>query len=619
MAFGQKLRLDYALVPDSLRKNADAIIRNHTNEIERLSLTKMTHKVFKSITVLNEKGDYDARIFLPYDKQSKVVSLSGRIYNSSGILVKTLKMNDFYDSSTYADLELFSDNRAKMFAPNMKEYPYTVEYEYLMSFAGHLHIGSGLPVTGVGVAVQEATYRLITPSNLEFKIKTGNYQFEYSKELNQKNLDVHQWKLKNFKALKFERYMPGFHSLYPYVLIVPVKFEYDGSKGDLSTWNTLGLWNIELLKNRMVLSEPTVLKIRELTADLPTDREKVKAIYQYVQQKTRYINISLGIGGFQPMLASDVDKYGYGDCKALSNYTRTLLAAVGIPSNYTVIGAGSSKIRFFDMATFTQANHVILSVPLGNDTIWLECTNPHAPFGYVGAGNSNRKALIIKDDGGELVNMPHYTAADNLITSTLKMDIKPDGNAIGTLNVKTEGLWFDEIGYLVVGTEKNQKDYLLKNLPINNLVIDKFEILTNGDEKPEAILNIQFKAGKYGDISGNRMFIPVNNIDKSDVSFSSKKERNFDVVLPMFTTNDVQAEFLIPEGYQIDFLPKSESLESPYGAYSYTCELVDGKVMYNRRLVINGGTVKKENYPDLYDFFDKVGKFDNAKIVLIKI
>jgi hypothetical protein len=295
------------------------------------------------------------------------------------------------------------------------------------------------------------------------------------------------------------------------------------------------------------------------------------------------------------------------------------LAAIGIPSDYTVIGNGSTKIRFYDMATFTQANHVILSVPLGNDTIWLECTNPYAPFGYIGAGNSNRKALLIKDTGGELVNMPHFSAADNISTSTIKIDVKPDGNAIGTLNVKAEGLRFGDLGYLKVASEKDQKDYLLKNLPINNLVIDKFEVRTIGDVKPMAILDVQFKAAKYCDLSGNRMFVPVNNIDKSDVSFSSKKERVFDVVLPMAGSNSVQSEFLIPEGYQIDFLPKSESLESPYGSYSYTCELVEGKVLYNRRLVINGGTIEKEHYQELYDFFDKVGKFDNAKIVLKKI
>ena len=52
--------------------------------------------------------------------------------------------------------------------------------------------------------------------------------------------------------------------------------------------------------------------------------EKAKIVYKYMQEKTRYISVQVGIGGFKPMLAKDVDRLGYGDCKALSNYTKAL-------------------------------------------------------------------------------------------------------------------------------------------------------------------------------------------------------------------------------------------------------------------------------------------------------
>ncbi len=615
----QKLKPEYAIIPDSLKKNADVIIRVYNTEIERSSLSKMTHKIFIAITVINKKGDYDARIFIPYDKQSKVISVGGRIYNSAGALTRTIKPSDFYDTSNYSDVELFSDNRIKVYSPNVKDYPYTVEYDYEISYSGHLHIESWYPADGIGVAVQKASLKFITPPNLDFKVRSFNYSFGYKKESNSRNLDVHHWTIKNLQAFKSESYMPDSRSWLPHILLVPGKFEFDGSTGELSSWNSLGLWSSNLLKGRMILPESTVLKIKEITNNLQTDRDKVKAVYEYMQNKTRYINISYGIGGFQPLMASDVDKYGYGDCKALSNYTAALLKSIGIPSNYTVIGAGSSKIKLLDLPSFTEANHVILTVPLANDTIWLECTNPHSPFGYVGSGNANRKALLISDDGGHLINMPNYSAADNTFQKKFVVEIASDGNALGNLHIKSNGLFFGEIGYLKLAPESDQKDYLLKNLPINNLSIEKFEIFTNGDVKPEATLNVKFKAAKYGDISGNRMFVPLNNIDKSNISFQSKKDRFFDVVIPYNRTNFAQSEFIIPPGFEIEFIPKSETVDSPFGNYSFTCEKMDGKVIYSRKFIINGGTVKKENYPELYDFFHKIGTLDNAKIVLKKL
>ena len=618
---GQKLKVDYALVSDSLTKNADAVIRKFVTEVERQDVDKMTHRVFKAITVLNEKGNYDARLYIPYDNFSKVVSLTGRVYNSIGALVRTLKMKDFYDSSAYADFILFSENRIKMYAPNVKEFPYTIEYEYEMSYDGFPHLETWMPVHGEGLAVEEAVLRFTTDPAQEYNAKSGDYPLDYKKEIDfENNTEVHEWKLVGFKAIKPEPFMPDTYSVYPYLMLVPVHFKYDSFSGSLASWKSLGAWSGALLKNRMDLDEPAVLKIKALTSGLTSDREKVKAVYQYMQNKTRYVAVFLGIGGYQPMLASDVDKYGYGDCKALSNYTMALLAAIGIPSYYTIIGAGDAKIRFPDFASLTQANHVILTVPLENDTVWLECTNPLFPFGYVGDGIANRKALLVNDEGGKLINMPRFTSEDNVVTKKAEFVLQPDGNATGVVEYQVEGLMFGSLAGLKVASEKDQKDYLLRTFPINNLQIESFNVSTEGEERAAtARLDMKFNAGKYGDISGNRLFIPLNKVDRAGISFKSKKERAFDIRLPSDATREVNSLFTIPEGYEVDYLPKAETVDSPYGNYSSSCEFQDGKIVYSRKLILKSGNFKKENYSEIYDFFDKINSLDNSKVVLKKI
>ncbi len=618
-AHGQKFKPEYASVPDSLRKDANVIVRKFFTEIERTSLGRLTQKEFIAITVLNEKGNRDASMYLSYDKYIKVLNLRGRVYNNLGMLVKDVKMKDFYDSSSYQDFIFFSDDRAKMFSPNMREYPYTVEYEYEIQVNGFVHIETWFPIPGFHVAVESATLVFKTPESISFKFKSDNYPFNYAESRGDKGFVTHKWSMEGHKAIKRESLMPAVHSFLPYVLLSPVEFEYQGYRGDFTNWGTYGKWVNSLLAQRTELTEPTKTRIRELTADLSCEREKVKAVYQYVQGRTRYVAVMEGIGGLQPMLATDVDKFAYGDCKALSNYTRSLLEAIGIQSYYTTIGADNVSIRDADFASKDQTNHVILTVPLQNDTVLLECTNPYAPFGYLGVANSNRKAVMITQEGGRLIDMPYFSEADNLFSQVMKMDINSRGDAVGALQVSASGLRFDGLGYKRVSPEREQRDFLLKSLPINNLEISSFNFRNEGETSPVAFLNVDFKAGRYANISGNMMFIPLNKLDKSHVLFQSRSDRGTDVYFPYGVTNEANVEYLLPSDYEVSFIPQGEVLESPYGYYSFTCEVIESRVIYHRKLIVYGGTIKKEEYAQLYDFFDKVGKLDNANIVLKKL
>ena len=83
----------------------------------------------------------------------------------------------------------------------------------------------------------------------------------------------------------------------------------------MNSWKNYGIWKNQLLDRRDNLPVETINTIKQLTNGLSTKKEKVKKVYEFVQSKTRYVSVQLGIGGWQPFTAEIVDKYGYGDCK----------------------------------------------------------------------------------------------------------------------------------------------------------------------------------------------------------------------------------------------------------------------------------------------------------------
>ena len=113
-----------------------------------------------------------------------------------------------------------------------------------------------------------------------------------------------------------------------------------------------------MLKDIEDLPKETIAKIASLVAGVKDTKEKARIIYEFMQNKTRYISVQVGIGGWKPTPAKEVDKLGYGDCKALTNYTKALLKSQGIDSYYTIVDSGSSGLdideEFVEVGSYTE-------------------------------------------------------------------------------------------------------------------------------------------------------------------------------------------------------------------------------------------------------------------------
>ncbi|MBX9448214.1 MAG: hypothetical protein KL787_00185 [Taibaiella sp.] len=157
---------------------------------------------------------------------------------------------------------------------------------------------------------------------------------------------VYTWKFNDIKAKDTEdfQYNPDYDL--PKVIIGIENFKVLGTVGSSSDWTSLGEWVAGLNTNRQEISNKTKEEIHHLIQGVDAPRAQAKLIYEYFQNKIRYISIQEGIGSWQPMKAYDVDANLYGDCKALSNYMKTLLSIAGISSDYALINAGKNNTLF---------------------------------------------------------------------------------------------------------------------------------------------------------------------------------------------------------------------------------------------------------------------------------
>ena len=427
--------------------------------------------------------------------------------------------------------------------------------------------------------------------------------------------------IENVPGIKSESLSPSETEIKPRAFIVLNKFSYDGIKAEIDNWNDFGVWMYKnLIVGRAKVDEGTKAKIQSLIADATSDIEKAKIIYEFMQNKTRYISVQVGIGGFQPITAAEVDRVSYGDCKGLSNYMMALLKIAGVESYYTHVQAGNEIVGFYDdFASLEQGNHVILNIPNDGDDIWLECTSQKAPFGFIGDFTDNRNVLVITPEGGKIKRTKKYETEENFQKTTGSYTLNNTGKIDVEVTVTTEGTQYAN-RYHVADRSELEKDKYYKGYwrNINNVSIEE---INHENDKENIVFTekVKFNADAYGLKTGNRILFAPNALNKYNSIPDRYRNRKFPLKIERGFYDVDTYEIKLPSDYKIEAIPEDTVLEDKFGSYSYSITQKDDQTLvYQRSIKIEDGQYPKEEYKNYRKFIKKIVKFDNSKIVLVK-
>ena len=428
------------------------------------------------------------------------------------------------------------------------------------------------------------------------------------------------YKIDKVPAIKYESYAPLFYDVFPNVKLGVNKFNLEGVDGEANNWSEFGKWYYDnLIKYNLNLKEETREKIKALTAHVDTPIEKAKIVYEYVQNKVRYISVQVGIGGFKPMPATYVDNLGYGDCKALTNYTASLLKEVGIESYHTLVYA-DDKIDMDAKVASPEGNHMILYVPISGQDIWLECTSQKNPFAEIGDFTDDRDALVITPEGGILKHTKVYKVEENLQFTKGSYEIDDNGTIKATIFIESSGTQYGDNLQKYDGKSQKDLDILFKKYlsNINNIKFSKIEVFNN-KEKSRFEEQLEFNATDYVSFSGTQLLIPINAFNK--MTSVPKRVRNrklpFEISSGFLDIDEI--EIKLPTTYHVFYIPENVEIKSKFGTYSMELIKMDEQTYnYKRKFKLEEGKFPKEEYDAYRNFIKKIRKYDNLKIVLNK-
>lgn len=613
------IRYPFFTIPDSLLKNANVVKRMEQVQFEVVRTDLAFHTQKYAFTILNEKGDAYAGFEEFYDKLSRIISIEGVLYDAMGKEIRRLKAKDVMDLSAVNNISLIDDNRRKVHNFYHKVYPYTVEYEVVFQINNTFHFPAWVPQSFSLLSVQQSSYTFVCPEDYQVRYRAFNYKGKPVESVDKKR-KVYTWEVKNVPAIVSEYAAPRWHELTTMVRLAPTDFEIEGYKGKMSSWKEFGKFIYELNKNRDVLPDDLKAKVQQITAGLSTDREKAVALYQFLQQNTRYISIQLGLGGWQPFQASYVAEKGYGDCKALSNYMYSMLKAANIRSLYTLIKAGDRDYYLTEDFPSNQFNHAIVCVPLQKDTLWLECTDQTRPAGYMGDFTGNRKALLIDEEGGTLVTTPRYSIQENLQLRRIQGSISEEGTLQLKANTVYKAMQQDDLfGMISALSQDKVKEVLNNELAFSTYNINSFQYAARKEQIPVVHEDLDITVINFATISGKRMFITPNVMNRSSFQLTPDSTRKYDIVLN-FAYRDVDSvSFEVPEGYLPESMPKDVLIRNSFGSYQASVKLEGRLLKYFRIREQFSGRYPAKEFGEFVRFYDAINKADRARVVLKRI
>ena len=573
-------------------------------------------KEYVRIKIMDENGYHFAIFRDYYNSFKKIKSLHYTVFDASNKKVKRFNRGDALDVMLNPSYEI-SDARMLLLDPQFRQFPFTVEIEVESTFSGFLGFPVWTPRYTHDLEVKHA--ELVLESYKDFYFKSRELNGIAAPAITETDkVKVIRWSVKDLPAIEKYASYRSFAADQAKVHISPIQFTLGDAAGDFSDWVHFGQWYYVLNKDRNTVSDATKEYLDSLRKQYSDDDQAIcKAVYQFMQGRTRYISIQLGIGGYQTIPSDEVERTGYGDCKALTNYMGAMLSYLKIPSNNVLVKAGRDVPDILHDFPSNQFNHVFLAVPQEQDTLWFECTSQTAPPSYIGTFTDDRFALWIDEEESRIIRTPAFEANESVIASNCFVKMEPRGDAQLKLEVTQRGMFYDEAMYFENLQQDKIERFNYSKFTYKDFSLQSFNFAF--PEKDSAILNLSYdlKVNGLGKPLGSRFIMPSNVLLPIEKFLTVDLIKKMTEIRRPFTIED-SVQISAPENYRFSGVPENVIESYDFGTFEMRFEKYenDDVLRIFRRAIIKKGKYEADTFGRFYEMLQAIRAIEQKQIVL---
>jgi hypothetical protein len=349
--------------------------------------------------------------------------------------------------------------------------------------------------------------------------------------------------------------------------------------------------------------------VNEITAGITDERQKIKAISNYVKQNIRFN----GENDFLGLIPGEVFKKKEGTSGEINLILASLLSKAGFDVSMVLLSTRDHGAIDQKLPRFQSFNYVVCEVVTKEGELMVDATDPQLPFDVLPPKCYNHIGFLIGKEKFGWVPVEPKQRHRILLDATV--DLQPSGALTGKLTSQKFGYAAYEVRrQLADGGASRYKLTLGDNLwTISQQSMENLEAL----DKP-LIETCALNYEGYATVADNKMYLnPILFLRKTKNPFQVEN-RSYPIEFEDLADHTEVTTLAIPEGYVVEEMPAPEAAVLPgnAGRFSFSTSQSGNKIVITSSVVFNKTLFMPFEYPALREFYNKLVAKGSQTIVL---
>ena len=472
--------------------------------------------------------------------------------------------------------------------------------------------------------VLHSEFSVVCDKDIELGYKlfgTAEVEVNFHREIDGDEIK-YTWSTENAPAFVHELRAPSRTVLSPHIVVYIKSYHYQNQTHQvLSDVADLYHWYSQLVNKINDQTDKNRLKqtVSQVTASASDRADKIRLIFQWVQENIKYVAFEDGMAGFIPRAAEDIYSKRYGDCKDMANLLKEMLAIAGIESHLTWIGTRDKPYSYLDVPTTVADNHMICTVNVEGESLFLDATSAHVPFGLPTSMIQGKEALVaLEQDNYMVLQVPVVPRQQNLRQDSIVLTLTSQA-LTGTNRSTLMGYRKERFAYGQMRAATNNDQDFLRNyfdVGANNVAINRIETRTPTSLGNGLQVSFHFTLPNYTRQIGKQWYVNLNLHKSLPGEIIECETRKYPVEYD-FRFEDRQTIVLpIPEGFSLSHVPEDQAFDHPDFGFSTRYLVKQDRIILQKNLYINKLVYQSDQFSDWNALLRQLTQANQASIIL---